>query len=133
MPGSAIFFAAFAFISSVAVSVQARVTRIEITSRVSLIGGKSFGLAGPYEKVIGKVYFTVDPDNPHNKIIVDLDKAPRNAQGLVEFSADLYILKPKDLNRGNGGALFEIANRGGKGLLRFFNHAETVVHTTLGL
>ena len=116
-------FAALAFISLAAASAQARVTRIEISSRADLIGGKSFGLAGAYEKVVGKVYFTVDPNNPHDKIIVDLDKAPCNAQGLVEFSADLYILKPKDLSRGNGAALFEIANRGGKGLLRFFNHA----------
>jgi len=118
-----VLFAAFVFSSLVAMSAEARVTRIEIKSRADLVGGKSFGLAGPYEKVVGKVYFTVDPNNPHNKIIVDLDKAPRDAHGLVEFSADLYILKPKDLSRGNGAALFEIANRGGKSLLRFFNHA----------
>jgi len=118
-------FAALALTSLASVSAQARVTRIEISSRADLLGGKSFGLAGAYEKVIGKVYFTVDPSNPHNQIIVDLDQAPRNAQGLVEFSADLYLLKPKDLNRGNGAVLFEVANRGGKGLLRFFNHARS--------
>src|SRR5262249_40368425 len=103
--------------------VQAGVTRIEIVSRADLLNGKEFGLGGSYEKVIAKVYFAVDPNNPHNKIIVDLDKAPRNAQGLVEFSADLYILRPKDLNRGNGAALFEIPNRGGKAMVRFINHA----------
>ena len=102
---------------------QAGVTRIEIISRADLLNGKEFGLAGAYEKIIAKVYFAVDPNNPHNKIIVDLDKAQRNEQGLVEFSADLYILKPKDLNRGNGAALFEIPNRGGKAMVRFFNHA----------
>ncbi len=105
------------------VGAQAGVTRIEILSRADLLNGKEFGLAGSYEKIIAKVYFAVDPSNAHNKIIVDLDKAPRNEQGQVEFSADLYILRPKDLNRGAGAALFEIPNRGGKAMVRFFNHA----------
>src|SRR5262247_829432 len=103
--------------------VQAGVTRIEIISRADLLNGKEFGLAGAYEKIIAKVYFAVDPNNAHNKVIVDLGRAQRNEQGLVEFSADLYILRPKDLNRGNGAALFEIPNRGGKAMVRFFNHA----------
>jgi hypothetical protein len=103
-------------------NAQAGVTRMEIISRADLLNGKDFGLAGAYEKIVAKVYFAVDPNNPHNKIIVDLDKAQRNEQGLVEFSADLFMLRPKDLNRGNGAALFEIPNRGGKAMVRFFNH-----------
>ncbi|MBO0726708.1 MAG: hypothetical protein J2P52_13985 [Blastocatellia bacterium] len=102
--------------------VQAGVTRIEIISRADLLNGKEFGPAGAYEKIIAKVHFAVDPNNPHNKVIVDLDKAPRNERGMVEFSADLFILRPKDLNRGNGAALVEIPNRGGKAMVRFFNH-----------
>src|SRR6185436_14594325 len=104
------------------INAQARVTRVEIISRADLLNGKEFGLAGAYEKIVAKVYFAVDPNNPHNKVIVDLDKARRNEQGLVEFSADLYILRPKDLNRGAGAALFEVPNRGGKAMVRFFNH-----------
>ena len=123
-PRRCILFAAFALIFLVAVDVSAGVTRIEISSRTDLLNGKSFELAGAYEKIIGKVYFAVDPNDPHNRIIVDLDKAPRNARGEVEFSADLYILKPKDLNRGNGAVLFEVSNRGGKGMLSFFNRAQ---------
>lgn len=121
---------AVASIWIVALQAQAGVTRIEIISRADLLNGKEFGLAGPYEKIIAKVYFTVDPNNLHNRVIADLDKAPRNAQGLVEFSADLYILRPKDLNRGNGAALFEIPNRGGKGMVRFFNHARASTDPT---
>src|SRR5262247_2275323 len=102
--------------------VQGGVTRIEIISRADLLNGKEFGLAGAYEKIIAKVYFAVDPNNAHNKVIVDLGRAQRNEQGLVEFSADLYILRPKDVNRGNSAALFEIPNRGGKAMVRFFNH-----------
>lgn len=109
------------FVLVAAVSAQAKVTRIEITSRTDLANGKEFGLAGAYEKLIGKVYFAVDPNDPHNKMIVDVGKAPRNAQGLVEFSSDLYILRPKEANRGNGAALVEISNRGGRALTRFFN------------
>ena len=97
---------------------EAHVTRVEIISRVDVQDGRAFGLAGAYERIIGRVYFAVDPANIHNKQIVDLDKAPRNAQGEVEFSADLYLYKPKDMNKGNGAVLFEVSNRGGRGILR---------------
>ncbi len=50
--------------------VAARVTRVEIKTREDINGGKPFGLAGPYERLIGKVYFKVDPRNPHNTVIV---------------------------------------------------------------
>lgn len=99
----------------------AEVTKVEIQRREDVLGGKSFGSAGPYEKVVGRVFFAVDPANPHNTIIADLDKAPRNAQGKVEFSSDLYILRPKDAGRGNGVVFFDIVNRGNKGLLRVFS------------
>jgi len=115
-----------------AISAQAHVTRIEITSRADVAGGREFGLAGAYEKIVGKVYFAVDPNEPHNKTIVDVDKAPRNAEGLVEFSSDLYILRPKDANRGNGAALVEISNRGGRGMARFFNHGRGGAEGELG-
>jgi len=105
----------------VAAPALAEVTRVEIQRREDVLGGKSFGSVGPYEKIIGRVFFAVDPDNPHNKIIVDLDKAPRNAQGKVEFSSDLYIIKPKDPARGNGVVFFDIVNRGNKQLLRTFS------------
>src|SRR5262245_63478066 len=114
------FIAAVGFML-VASPALAEVTRVEIQRREDVLGGKSFGSVGPYEKIVGRVYFAVDPDNPHNKIIVDLDKAPRNAQGKVEFSSDLYIVKPKDPARGNGVVFFDIVNRGNKQLLRTFS------------
>src|SRR5438270_8564990 len=104
--------------------VQARVVRVEITSRRDIQEGKPFGSAGPYEKIIGRVHFAVDPANLHNRQIVDLDKAPRNAQGEVEFSADLYLLKPKDMAKGNGSVLFEVSNRGGRGIVFLANGRE---------
>src|SRR5258708_10572234 len=103
------------FVSS---SAEAHVARVEIVSRTDVQEGRAFGLAGAYERIIGKVYFAVDPANIHNRQIVDLDRAPRNAQGEAEFSADLYLYKPKDMNKGNGAVLFEVSNRGGRGILR---------------
>jgi hypothetical protein len=108
-----------------ATSANAKVTRIEVLSRSDVLAGRAFGDCGAYEKVIAKVYFEIDPRDPHNRRIVDIDKAPRNARGKVEFSADLYLLKPKDTNRGNNAVLLEIPNRGGKALLRFFNRARS--------
>jgi hypothetical protein len=106
-------------------ALQARVVRVEITSRSDIQDGKPFGAAGAYEKITGRVYFAVDPANLHNRQIVDLDKAPRNAQGEVEFSSDLYLLKPKDMAKGNQAVLFEVSNRGGRGILSIMNGRES--------
>jgi hypothetical protein len=105
----------FVFLTS---SALAHVARVEVVSRTDVQDGRVFGLAGAYERIIGRVYFAVKPENVRNRQIVDLDKAPRNAQGKVEFSADLYLYKPKDMNKGNGAVLFEVSNRGGRGILR---------------
>jgi Alpha/beta hydrolase domain len=120
--GLVIFFILFV-LAFATVAARAEVTRVEITSRQDVLNGKAFGSVGAYEKLSGKVYFAVDPNNPRNKIIADLGKAPRNAQGKVEFSADLFILRPKDAARGNGVALFDVVNRGRKGVLGVFNRA----------
>ena len=105
-------------------AVQARVVRVEITSRSDIQDGKPFGAAGAYERVVGRVFFAVDSANLHNQQIVDLDKAPRNPQGEVEFSADLYLLKPKDMAKGNQAVLFEVSNRGGRGIVFLANGRE---------
>ncbi|HEY1526965.1 MAG TPA: alpha/beta hydrolase domain-containing protein [Candidatus Angelobacter sp.] len=109
------------FFIAIVSTMQARVVRVEITSRTDIANGKPFGGTGPYEKIIGRVYFAVDPANRHNRQIVDLDKATRNAKGEVEFSADLYLLKPKDMAKGNQAVLFEVSNRGGRGILSLVN------------
>ncbi len=105
-------------------TAQARVVRVEIASRTDIENGKPYGPAGAYEKIIGRVFFAVDPSNPHNRQIADLDKAPRNTQGEVEFSADLYLLKPKEMSKGNGAVLFEVSNRGGRGIVFLANGRE---------
>ena len=90
----------------------AEVSRVEIASRRDVAAGRSFGSAGPYERMTGKIYFLVDPTNQRNHVIADLDKAPKNAAGKIEMSADLVILRPRDASKGNGIAIFDIVNRG---------------------
>ena len=104
-----------------AAPVYADVVRIEVKSRADVPAGQSAGAAGPYERITGRIYFAVDPKNPVNQIIADIDKAPRNAAGKVEFSSDFELLKPKDPSRGNGTVLYEVSNRGGRGMVNFFN------------
>ncbi|MFP5230957.1 MAG: alpha/beta hydrolase domain-containing protein [Acidobacteriota bacterium] len=111
-----------------AVPAFARVTRIEILSRTPVLDGESFGAAGPYEKITARVDFAVRPGDPHNRIVVDLDKAPRNAQGEVEFSADLLLLRP--LHNGNGALFLEIPNRGGAGIPRIVDGGTSFTNPT---
>ena len=85
----------------IASTASAEVVRIEVRSRADLAGGKSFGLAGPYEKLAGTIYFAVDPANPANRIITDIEFAPTNESGKVEFHSDFFLIKPKDIERGN--------------------------------
>ena len=92
--------------------LTARVTRVEILSRVDVLDGKPFGDAGAYERITGRVYFSVPAGNPHNRRIVDLDKAVNRKDGEVEFSADFVAVRPKDPPKGNGSMLLEVPNRG---------------------
>jgi Alpha/beta hydrolase domain len=103
-----------AFVAAVLVPalVSAEVTRVEITARRDVAGGRSFGSTGPYDQLVGKLYFSIDPANKRNRVIADLDKAQKNAAGKLEMSADLVILKPRDATKGNGIALFDVVNRG---------------------
>jgi alpha/beta hydrolase family protein len=89
--------------------------------RTDLANGASFGDTGPYERLLGKVAFAIDPDEPGLPFIVDLDLAPRNADGMVEFEADLDVLKPVDLGKGNRRLLFDVANRGNRVILPRMN------------
>jgi hypothetical protein len=106
-----------------AAMAEAGVTRLQIERREVVLNGQPFGAAGPYEKLAGKVHFALDPALPQNRGIVDLTLAPRNAQGLVEFWADFYLLKPVDPARGNGRLFYEAGNRGTKRILPVFQDA----------
>ena len=101
---------------------DARVTRIEITQVESpTFEGRHFGTVGPYEKLRGRAHGEVDPDDPRNAVITDIELAPRNARGMVEYSMDIYILRP--VAAGSGKLLLEINNRGNK-LSGILNHRQ---------
>ena len=88
------------------------VTYIDIKERGSYADGKSFGDVGAYEQLDGTVHFAVDPSDPANALITDVGLAPRNSDGLVEFSADLRIIKPLDSRKGSLKLFFDVVNRG---------------------
>ena len=105
--------------------LSARVVRVEITSQRGH-NGPTPGLVGPYRLLTGKLHFAIDPNNPANRIITDIDHAPLNERGEVEFSADFALLRPGDASRGNGSLLLDILNRGNQVAIRMFNRsAET--------
>jgi hypothetical protein len=95
-----------------ALPLNARVLRVEIASRNDVHNGKPFGDAGAYERITGRVYFSLPVDNLHNQRIVDLRNAVNLKNGEVEFSADFVAVRPKDAHKGNGSLLLEVPNRG---------------------
>ncbi|WP_046869451.1 alpha/beta hydrolase domain-containing protein [Microvirga massiliensis] len=102
-------------------TAEARITRLEVSSVEPVFGGRSFEPVGPYKRVRGRAFGEVDPNAPANAIIQDIQLAPRNARGMVEYATEIDILRPADLGRGNGVLFFNILNRGNKGGLAAFN------------
>jgi hypothetical protein len=113
----------FVLVLCLAPAMPGGLLRIEVSERSDVLAAKSFGTVGAYERLVGKAFFAVDPKLPANQIVCDIDKAPRNDSGLVEFSSDIYVLKPRDSRNGNGAALYEVSNRGNKGMLAMYNRA----------
>src|ERR687886_470383 len=100
----------------------AGVDRLEIKSVSDAFGGASFGAVGPYEYVAAVAHGKLDPNDPANAGIVDLDKAPRDSDGLVEYQTDVGILRPKDPSRGSRVLFYDVVNRGNKlALSSYFN------------
>ncbi len=97
--------------------LQARVVRVEVASRTTVLDGKVFGDAGAYERITGRVYLSLPVANAHNLRIVDLGNAVNLKNGEVEFSADFVAIRPKDAHKGNGSMLLEVPNRGNARIL----------------
>lgn len=99
------------------------VTALEIKTCSSFAQGKTFGDVGPYQQLEGTVHVAVDPDHPSNAGITDLQRAPRDAHGLVHCAADVRLLQPVALQHGNHRRLLDIVNRGNPTVLTNFNSA----------
>jgi hypothetical protein len=109
----ALVFGAFAMGDHAA----ARVLRVDVLSRSDVLAGQVFGDAGVYERITGRVAFSVDVTNLHNRQIVDLENAVNLHDGAVEFVSDFVALKPRDVKHGNGALLLEVPNRGHSGII----------------
>jgi hypothetical protein len=93
-------------------TADARITKFVVTTRAPTFGGTTFGSVGAYEKIVGRAYGEVDPNDPRNATITDLALSPRNAAGMVEYSMEIYLLKPIDLTHGSRKLFYEANNRG---------------------
>ncbi|MDP7412746.1 MAG: alpha/beta hydrolase domain-containing protein [SAR202 cluster bacterium] len=97
--------------------------RINISTRESFADGMTFGDVGAYERLAGEVAFAIDPESPHYSMVVDIENATRNEDGLVEFATDFTMLKPVERAGGNRRILHDVNNRGNLRALQFFNDA----------
>ncbi|HEX2150824.1 MAG TPA: hypothetical protein VHG31_02350, partial [Stellaceae bacterium] len=93
------------------------ITKIDIAAVEPFADGSEFGAAGPYVRIHGVAKGELDPAAAQNAVIVDLDKAQRNARGMVEYEVDLFILRPADPRRGSGTLVYDVTNRGRKVIL----------------
>ena len=84
--------------------------------------GRTFGDVGQVEKITGRARIAVDPSDPRNAVIADIELAPTNADGLVEAVADVEVLRPID--GGNGTILYESPNRGRKLMSILFDETD---------
>src|SRR5437763_6345865 len=99
------------------------ITDISVTDIAPFADGYELGAAGAYVRIKGVARGTLDPGAPANAGIVDLDTAPRNAKGVVEYATDFDILRPEDMRRGSGILVYDVPNRGSK---RIFNLLDDV-------
>jgi hypothetical protein len=110
------FALAFVVLLITAPPACAEVRRVVVDTREDVLGGE-------YEKLKGTVELELDPTHPANAAIVDLERAPRNARGRVDASADFMVLRPRRPPPRGSVALLEVSNRGGKAVLPYFNRA----------
>src|SRR5262249_30572972 len=96
-------FALFVFLSLASHVSFAEVVRVEIRKRDD---------AGTYERLIGRVYFRLNPSLAANRRIADIDFAPKDKDGMVEFSSDLLFFRPKEARQARGSVFLEVVNRG---------------------
>jgi len=95
-------------------TTEARVTRIEIVKVESPApAGRAGATSLPYERLSGKAYGELDPNDPKNAIVTDIKLAPRNAHGKVEYVATFSLMKPIDMSQLSGVLIYSVVNRGG--------------------
>ena len=93
---------------------EARIVEIKVQSVRTFAEGQAFGQAGAYERVTGTAIGELAPADARNRVIVNLDRAAKNARGMVEYEVDFDLLRPVDTAKGNGKIIYDVTNRGNK-------------------
>ena len=112
MNRTAMNVAALALLGAAACVADARIVEINVQSTKPFADGAAYGAAGAYERVIGVAKGELDPADARNKVVKNLDRAPRNSRGMVEYEVEFDLLRPADSGKGNGKILFDVTNRG---------------------
>ena len=99
------------------------VDQFQVLSTYDAYGGASFGNVGPYTVIVGIAHHKLDPNHPANAGIVDIKRAPRDSQGLVDYSEDVVILRPKSAANAKRVLFYDVVNRGNKNATGTFNGA----------
>ena len=99
------------FLASASV-VQASVVRVEILQKGPVAAPAESEAAGPFERLSGKIYGELDPDDPKNAVITDIKLAPRNPNGKVEYVATFTLVKPVDMAKSSRVLRYSVVNRG---------------------
>jgi hypothetical protein len=98
-------------------ATEAKITQITIERTQRFADGQAFGAVGAYEVVAGTAKGELDPKDRRNRVIVNLDRAPVNGRGMVEYETPFLMLRPADASRGNHKIIYDVTNRGRKFLL----------------
>ena len=94
-------------------AARAEVKKIVIDRTVSpAFDGRSFGSAGQFETLAGRAFGELDPTDPRNSVITDILLAPRNQNGMVEYVASFFLVKPTDMSRSSHLLWHDVPNRG---------------------
>jgi hypothetical protein len=102
---------------------QAEIVRFEVENTAPAFEGRAFGEVGTYELVTARAYGELAAKDPRNAVIADIELAPKNDRGKVEYSTEVQILRPVDSSRGNHRLFYEVLNRGNKLSVKDFNDA----------
>ncbi len=109
------FFAIVLALLAAAPTASAEVKRIVIDRKVSpAFDGRTYGTIGAYETLTGRAFGELDPNAPQNRIITDLQFAPRNRNGKVEYVSSFFLVKPIDMSKSSRLLWHGVPNRGGR-------------------
>lgn len=107
---------------------QARVTSITVGAPTPLFGGQAFGSAGAYEQLRGTITGELDPLDPHNAVITDINLAQRNANGRVQYTTTFTLHRPVSMANASGVMVYEVVNRGNRIVPGFFTVGATAAN-----